>query len=1063
MTWYDWLILILPVCFVMAMGIRTRRYVRGVSDFLSAGRLCGRYVISVGTVANVLSIIGLVTTAEVHYKTGFALHFWSGALMPIGIMFSLTGYCTYRFRETRAMSLGQFLEMRYSRPFRIYAAALRSIAEMVANMIMPAIAARFFIRMLDLPDVFHVFGVPVSTFVALMVLFLTLAVSLICCGGTLALIVTDTIQGMILYPILICFIVFLLHKFSVSREIIPVMANRVTGESFLNPYDISGLRDFNLFTLVIVPAYAMVMNEGIWIGAGYSTAARTPHEQKMAGVLGRWRGSITTLFCMLVTCGLLTFLTHPNFAGLASGVRRDLAVRAAADVFKDDPHSQSVVVAAVATTEPGVRRIGIDPPLSQLDNPDNEFLETIHEALLKDARERVALNTPPDPSGATPLPEGGNVGDAAVIDAEGLANDAFQQCRTLFHQLSLATTMRALLPPGLFGLFTLLLFLAMLSTDDTRIYSAALTIAQDVVLPLKRKPFTPRGHLWMIRIVAICIGVFFLFGSYYMKQLDYIYLFSELACSVWVSGAGPVMLFGLYSRFGTAQGAWAALGTSTIGSLFYILIQRNWADIVYPAIAKAGLVDNVDRALRVLSSPFGSWIEWKMDAVRCPVNTVEFMFFLMLLSLALYVVVSKLTCKVPFDLDRMLHRKNGKLFTNGNASASPSSVSGESNPINPVNPVEKHSAPLRLRVKNVLSRLVGITPEYTRGDRIIAWGVFLHSFGFSFVGCFLLVIAWNAVTPWPIEWWGRYFVIVNFAVPGVVAAISTVWFGIGGAIDLRRLFRDLAARREIDVRDDGRVENHVSLADKEKPKTAVPTAVPLSDQSPYWAGPGYWDRRHAAKLAEIAAGPKEYDCVLVGDSITHNWEGWSDPADIAVVTAAYARGELKFPNGPGRAVWEELRRSFRLLNLGIGGDCTQNVLWRLDHGELDGYRTRFVAIMIGTNNVDDTPEDRAEGIRAILEKVSEKQPTSTILLSPIFPRGATPDDPVNLSMEKTNAIIRGFTDGRRIVWLDFNAEFLDADGTLPATLFPDSLHPLEEGYRIWATALKRVISNSSQS
>ena len=236
--------------------------------------------------------------------------------------------------------------------------------------------------------------------------------------------------------------------------------------------------------------------------------------------------------------------------------------------------------------------------------------------------------------------------------------------------------------------------------------------------------------------------------------------------------------------------------------------------------------------------------------------------------------------------------------------------------------------------------------------------------------------------------------------------------------------------------------------------TTIPVPVAPSEQSPYWAGPGYWDRRHIAKLAEIAAGPKEYDCVFVGDSITHNWEGWCDSADVAVVTAAYASGELKFPNGPGRAVWDELRRTSRLLNLGIGGDRTQNVLWRLDHGEMDGYQARFVSLMIGTNNADDTPEDRAEGIRAVLAKIAEKQPGATILLTPIFPSGATRDDPGRISREKTNAIIRTFADGGRIVWLDFNDKFLDADGNLSAEMMPDYLHPLEAGYRIWAEALR---------
>ncbi|MBR1608327.1 MAG: hypothetical protein IJ678_01790 [Kiritimatiellae bacterium] len=152
--------------------------------------------------------------------------------------------------------------------------------------------------------------------------------------------------------------------------------------------------------------------------------------------------------------------------------------------------------------------------------------------------------------------------DEALFAAAGLANDAFQQCRTLYNQLNLSATMRELLPHGLFGLFALLLFLAMLSTDDSRIYSATLAIAQDVVLPLRKRPFTPRQHIWMVRIVAMSIGVFFLCGSCYMKQLDFYQMFNTLACAMWIGASGSIMIFGLYSRFGTTWGAWAALSTS---------------------------------------------------------------------------------------------------------------------------------------------------------------------------------------------------------------------------------------------------------------------------------------------------------------------------------------------------------------------------------------------------------------------------------------------------------------------------------------------------------------------
>ena len=790
MTWYDWLILILPVCFVMYMGFYTRRYVRGVSDFLSAGRLCGRYVISMGDVANSLSIIGLVGYIEMRYKTGFSVGFWSSVLAPLWIVLGLTGYIAYRFRETRAMSLGQFLEMRYSRRFRIVAAGLRSLAEMLANMIMPAIAARFFIQMLDLPQTYHVLGLELSTYVSLMILFLTLAISLICFGGTLALVITDTIQGMILYPAIACFVVFLFWKFSVGGEIMPVMADRVAGESFINPYDISKLRDFNLFTVVIVAVYGTVMNRANWIGAGYSSAAKSPQEQKMAGLLGNWRNAIINVFYVLIAAALIAFLNHKHFAAEANAVRKDLAVRVADAVFKNtsddpsnaDPHLREVVKAAVADVPAQVHEIGVDPPLSQDRNLDTAFLDVFHGALKDDARERKTAE----------LDAAGVVGDArekALIDAEGKANDAFQRCRTLYYQQNLSVTMRALLPPGLFGLFALLLFLAMLSTDDTRIYSAALTLAQDVVLPLRKKPFTPRGHLWMIRIVSICIGVFFLAGSYWMKQMDYYNMFVVLVCAMWEGGAGAIMTFGLYTRVGTTAGAWTALVTSVSLSVSYVFVQLKWAETVYPAIAKAGLVESFDRALRWLSSPFEPYIHWQMDAVKCPVNAIEFNFFLSVLCVILYLGVSRLTCRKPFNLDRMLHR--GKYGLG-----------------------EKREIKQKWTLRTVFSNLIGITPEYTRGDKAIAWGVFLYSFVYGFVLAFAGVVVWNVIHPWPVEWWCWYFVIQFFVIPCILACFTTVWFGVGGFFGLRQLFRDLAARKDTNDLDDGRVEGNMSLADK---------------------------------------------------------------------------------------------------------------------------------------------------------------------------------------------------------------------------------------------------------
>jgi hypothetical protein len=114
---------------------------------------------------------------------------------------------------------------------------------------------------------------------------------------------------------------------------------------------------------------------------------------------------------------------------------------------------------------------------------------------------------------------------------------------------------------------------------------------------------------------------------------------------------------------------------------------------------------------------------------------------------------------------------------------------------------------------NVYSKLIGIGDEYTTGDKIIAWSVFGYSIVCQFLIAFAGVFIWNAISPWPVEWWSWYFFITVIVTGIIVGSISTVWFMIGGIIDIRRLFKDLAKRVDNPL-DDGWVEGHVSLADK---------------------------------------------------------------------------------------------------------------------------------------------------------------------------------------------------------------------------------------------------------
>ena len=206
-----------------------------------------------------------------------------------------------------------------------------------------------------------------------------------------------------------------------------------------------------------------------------------------------------------------------------------------------------------------------------------------------------------------------------------------------------------------------------------------------------------------------------------------------------------------------------------------------------------------------------------------------------------------------------------------------------------------------------------------------------------------------------------------------------------------------------------------------------------------------WVKRHEGFNAIAQAG--NVDVLFVGDSITDGWRN------------APPRG--------GKEVWDREFAPLRAANFGIGGDRTQHVLWRLQNGNLAGLRPRVVVLMIGTNNTGferdgttrrNTPAETAEGVRAILALLREKQPQAKILLLAVFPRGEKPDHPQRLQVAEINRSLARFGDGRSIHYLDINARFLAPDGTLPKDVMPDFLHPHAAGYRLWADALREPLA-----
>jgi lysophospholipase L1-like esterase len=202
-----------------------------------------------------------------------------------------------------------------------------------------------------------------------------------------------------------------------------------------------------------------------------------------------------------------------------------------------------------------------------------------------------------------------------------------------------------------------------------------------------------------------------------------------------------------------------------------------------------------------------------------------------------------------------------------------------------------------------------------------------------------------------------------------------------------------------------------------------------------------WKERHDKFVAMAKKG--HIDVLFLGDSITDGWGGENHNAKAA-----------------GSSIFAKEFVPLHTANFGIGGDRTQHVLWRLQNGELDGIHPKVVMLMIGTNNsnrMDNTSEEIADGITAIVKEIHKRSPHTKTLLLAVFPRGEKPN-PQREKIKKVNDIIARLDDGGKTVkYLNIGEKFLQPDGTIARTVMPDFLHLSPLGYQMWADAVKGPI------
>ena len=236
-----------------------------------------------------------------------------------------------------------------------------------------------------------------------------------------------------------------------------------------------------------------------------------------------------------------------------------------------------------------------------------------------------------------------------------------------------------------------------------------------------------------------------------------------------------------------------------------------------------------------------------------------------------------------------------------------------------------------------------------------------------------------------------------------------------------------------------------------QPPASAPTAPaapakatnPATTPAPRNDNPG-WVQRNDAFNARAKQGAAEGDIgiVFLGDSITEGWEGH------------------------GKEVWAKSYAARHAVNLGIGGDRTQHVLWRIQNGNLDGLAKpakgsapKLAVIMIGTNNTgSDSAEQIAAGIGEVVKSTREKLPEAKVLLLAVFPRGKDATDPARAKIAEINQRAAAIADGKAVFFQDIGDKFLAPDGTLPDDIMPDHLHLSAKGYQIWADAIDPKVS-----
>lgn len=819
----DWLILLGFVIAISLVVLFLSKLNRSVADFMAANRCAGRYLLTIAQGVAGTGAISIVATFEMFYAVGFSPTFWNKIMAPVSLIITLTGWVIYRFRETRALTMAQFFEMRYSRRFRIFAGMLTYLSGVINYGIFPGVSSRFLVYFCDLPHRLDLVWFTLPTHVPIMAVILGIALFFTLSGGQIVIIITDFIQGQLMILIFIFIGVFLFFKVDWNDIIQTLQAPQHTQASL---------------TIETAIAERQLEREGLTLSTdGESdTVEQLDHAVALARIkLLQTKRNVATEFPRALGPKSLegdyaeVFAQEGN-AGLntsSTGIEAlpEAAILRVADL---PPEPQQALMEAQRNLDIAEARLQLAKAQQALEKGSTPK----HQADLQEAETALAAAV----AGTTEPEKLGNQGKSRVnpfdtskvkdfniwfylimafgafytqmawqgsqgynasaksphearmagilgvwraqttglltllmpicvfviIHSFGFSSEANIAANTLagidnpsvIKQVTTTVVIREILPIGIMGLFAAIMFSAAISTDNTYLHSWGSILIQDVILPIRGKPFSPEIHMRLLRLSIIAVAVFAFIFSWAFDLAEYILMFFAVTGAIYLGGAGAAIIGGLYWKRGTTAGAYTAM-------------------ICGAVIGVGGII------IRQLDPDF-------------PINGQWMWFIAMVSSMTLYIVVSLITCRKPFDLDRMLHRGKYDLS-------------------------HDHTDAGKKPTRGL--KALGISKEFTTGDRILYFATMAYSLLFFFL--VIGLVAWNyLVSPLSNTFWENYwFVIVVFTL--VLGIAVTVWFVSGGIRDMISMVRHLKSVAR-DTSDDGTVPASEKQRDGNAPSSDKP-------------------------------------------------------------------------------------------------------------------------------------------------------------------------------------------------------------------------------------------------